>query len=115
MRGRRLFLVPLLLLAAGFAPAPFPRKQRNDPAKDEVGKMQGSWVVVQFVVGGRDLVSLLPPSLLRIEFAGSRMTTLLKGGLPTTWHVELSPASAPKGLTKTEDGDRTVARCIYRF
>jgi uncharacterized protein (TIGR03067 family) len=54
MRKQLLFLLALAVLALGFAPAPFPKRERVKD--DESRKIQGTWVQVQQGFRGRGMM-----------------------------------------------------------
>src|SRR5262245_51684366 len=107
MRVRGLLLV-CLFLVLGFAPAPFPRSRREDPGKDDLRRMQGTWVVVRYQAGKRDLVPLIAPRTFHFEFEGNRLRLVLADAVPTTWRLTLSSTSVPRGFDRTRDDDSTT-------
>jgi uncharacterized protein (TIGR03067 family) len=112
--GWRLLLLMALVLAAGFAPAPLPRRGRDDPATADLRRMQGLWVVVKYEHGGLDHLSQYREQIC-FRFQGKGMTCELDGEVRSRWVVELSPAPTPRALTKTGVDQKWLMNAIYRF
>jgi uncharacterized protein (TIGR03067 family) len=94
--------IPLLLavaLAVGFAPAPFPKKDRTkgpDPRS-----LQGNWVMTEGHVDGvtRYGATYRPGGLSasvrdQVEIVGNRLTFPPKKGVVTTWTIHLVGGNA---------------------
>jgi uncharacterized protein (TIGR03067 family) len=96
--------IPLLLataLAVGFAPAPFPKKERTrgpDPRS-----LQGTWVMTEGQVDGMgNYGATYRPSGLsaalrdQVQIAGNRLTFPEKkaSGVVTTWTIHLAGGNA---------------------
>src|SRR5262245_25383713 len=50
---RRIVLLAVVALATGFAPAPFPKKERFTQ-RDDLDPIQGLWLMTSYTSGGRD-------------------------------------------------------------
>src|SRR4051812_10428277 len=113
MRGRLCLLLSLSLLA-GFAPAPLPRTRRADPEKDDLRKMQGTWVVLRYERNGMDHARGFAGTLY-ITFQGNRMSYVMNDNdVRSRWGLVLSPGSSPRALTATRDDRRFINQGIYR-
>jgi uncharacterized protein (TIGR03067 family) len=112
--SRRLLLLTCLAVVIGFAPAPLPRARRADPEKDDLRKIQGTWVVLKYQVGGRDHVTTLGGTLY-VQFRGGRMLFSLNDEVISTCRFELSPRPR-RTLTWTSiSNESEVVRGIYHF
>jgi len=86
-----------LLLAAvalGFAPAPFPRPDRN---KDDLKEMRGDWAQVSLNVAGQGRT--VGSYTLRID--GDRLTWLSEEKAFVAWAVTLDSRKKPKSINAT--------------
>jgi uncharacterized protein (TIGR03067 family) len=93
MRVRILLLVAAGLVA-GFAPAPFPRREKLDPGKLEWKKLQGEWARTRSLVGGRPQHT--PPTTIIV--AGDRLTYTFSGSTNHEYAMTLDAGKSPKVL-----------------
>jgi uncharacterized protein (TIGR03067 family) len=90
-----------LALAAHAAPAPLPRP---DPTKEDLKKMQGTWVQVR------------PRGDIRVEITEARIQWWTRGGsLMTEWAIKLDATRKPKALDGAALGINMRWRAIYRL
>jgi uncharacterized protein (TIGR03067 family) len=83
----------LVVLSAGFAPAPFPPTER----KADLRKMQGTWAVESYSIGGRKV--FVPH--LRVVIAYERLTFRdvdPKSKNWTEWPIRVDARQRPKNL-----------------
>jgi uncharacterized protein (TIGR03067 family) len=88
----RLVLPMLAVWSLGFAPVPLPRP---DPAKEDLKRLQGAWVLAFSVKNGlREDQS--QKGVWRIE--GNRITTMLDGRKITTVSIVLDARTTPRSI-----------------
>jgi uncharacterized protein (TIGR03067 family) len=111
----RAILLILAVFVVGFAPAPFPRRSKAEPEKDDLKKMQGLWHCVRRTLAGN------PSSRgdVTVEIAGSRFRYRVDGRVTTEWQVTLDASKKPKVLDRERVAAATrgsiVLRGIYRL
>jgi uncharacterized protein (TIGR03067 family) len=111
MRTRTTLLL-LVVLAVGFAPAPFRRAAR--PKKEgDLDRMQGTWAVVERRYAG----NVLKVENAQVTLRGSRWHFVFNGEVRSRWDVRLDPTTAPRSLDYfSADGNPTsVLPAIYRL
>jgi uncharacterized protein (TIGR03067 family) len=110
MRATDLFLATAILLL-GFAPAPFPKPSRGKAggAREELKKMQGTWVVHQ-ALGGTTFHQKDLTAVIR----GDRLKYLLHGKVRTEWVIILDTSRTPKVFDHKRVGGNDILRGIYR-
>jgi uncharacterized protein (TIGR03067 family) len=86
-------VVPLLIvLSLGFAPAPVYRGKPG-PAKDDLARMQGVWVVESFIGDG----VRMPATQENVwTMTGNRVTTTFSGMPSTEFTLELGDGGVPR-------------------
>jgi uncharacterized protein (TIGR03067 family) len=86
----RRFLPLAFLLAAGFAPMPFPRP---DPSKEDLKKLQGEWHRVRHTISGG--LRSESTSGITILIAGDRMKYAVDGKPAYEWVCTLDRKTRP--------------------
>jgi uncharacterized protein (TIGR03067 family) len=108
-------LRPVVLLAAlaslGLAPVPKP-KEKPDPAKEELKKLQGKWELVSCSLGRQRLK--VRPGEEGDVYKGDQLTTFNGGEAVTRWTVTLDPTKSPKQMDK-KGKDGALLLAIYRL
>jgi uncharacterized protein (TIGR03067 family) len=90
----RITLLVAAGLIAGFAPAPFPRRERLDSGQVQRKKLQGAWVRTRSLVGGK----VQSAAATTVVIAGDRLTYTFVGTPSYEYTMTLNPARAPKVL-----------------
>src|SRR5262245_17666113 len=107
----RLPLIAVAVSALAFAPAPLPRSSPRKHASD-LGKMQGTWDVVERSLGGRSV--LHEPTQIRIQ--GDRLEFVVRGEVRSVWAVELGSWESPRRMDRRAVGGHGGQMLgIYRF
>ena len=105
---RRLTLLPGVLLALAFAPAPLPRPDR---AKEDLAMLQGQWVLAYSLERG-ERVRAEQRCLWTIT--GDRLTTSLDGKKGSECIVTLDARTTPRCIDlRTKRGDTNPAPGRY--
>jgi hypothetical protein len=101
-------VVTLAVLAAGFAPAPFPRAERErDPNKVDLARLQGTWEVANAKLNtGAGII------FNEVTIRGTRMVYRLRGQVTHECSFCLDARSGRMHET-SDNGDRSAA--AYRF
>jgi uncharacterized protein (TIGR03067 family) len=106
--------VPLLvcvLLLVGFAPAPFPKHQREHPDLDRI---QGEWVAVSYRVWYDERRSG-DASFVWAVLQGRRLTFYQAGKMTNDGTVRLSGTGHVRQIDYTEENANRAALGVYRF
>jgi uncharacterized protein (TIGR03067 family) len=96
MRARLLPLLPAALSLA-FAPAPLPKA---DPAREDLARMQGAWVLSYSVERGVKTPAA-QEAVWRIE--GDRVTTSLAGKKASSFRIVLRGSKRPRTIDVVPD------------
>jgi uncharacterized protein (TIGR03067 family) len=99
---KRAAWVVLAGLAAGFAPAPFPKPADKVPDQK---KLQGTWKVVRFARGDTDMTASYARFDRKVVIAGDSWMWQL-GGRPSS--IQYTLALDPKKKPRTFDLQRTL-------
>jgi uncharacterized protein (TIGR03067 family) len=111
MRVRIVLFFPVVLLL-GFAPAPFPRSDRDRSPRTDLSRMQGTWEVIE----RRHENQLLEDEQLRVIIEGKRWSFRFRGRLGSRWDIEVNPDTAPRSLNLYEvERRRYLLRGVYQF
>jgi uncharacterized protein (TIGR03067 family) len=112
MRTGILFVV---LLAVGFAPAPFPRPARPNAARSDLQRMQGTWDIVDHVYRTRSHRNRDG----KVEIEGNRWRCQFPGQIGDRWEIQLDPTMKPRSMDFAQVGNYLYLdgflRAIYRF
>jgi uncharacterized protein (TIGR03067 family) len=101
----------LAVLAAAFAPAPFPKARSQGDASDaDLKALQGTWETVSLDLEGLGAAAR-PGDVTTID--RRRMICISRGVEGARWTVRLDATKRPKTLDLI-NGDKVV-RCIYRL
>jgi hypothetical protein len=95
----RLLLLAALILVVGFAPAPFPKRQR-ETKKALIDQMQGWWAHTHEVESGRQG----PLWGLRIHIEGKTLQYYVGQNKADGWTITVDPTTNPPSLDKTRLG-----------
>src|SRR5262249_43485264 len=108
MSRERLALLVVAALSLGFAPAPFPRPQKN---RTDLQKMQGLWNLVEERSEGQPRQ---PVRQLQVTIRGERLAFVVGGKEADTWTLALDPAKKPRTLDlKRENNTNWVLPGLY--
>ncbi len=106
--GATVFLMAGLLMAAD--------KPKQDTVKEEIRKLQGTWVVVSFHVAGQPLDAAKGR---KWTFSGDKLKTPLLKGEMLEQTYQLDPAKKPKAIdfyvSKDQGGPGFPTKCIYEL
>jgi uncharacterized protein (TIGR03067 family) len=105
---RRVILL-LVVLSVAFAPAPFPKPNRQT----DLEKLQGEWVTVKSVLEG-DEVKLTPGRDTAV-FKGDQISFVTGGTVSARWTITLGPAQQPRTLDLRGAGATNFILGIYRL
>ena len=113
MRNHALVLA-VAVLALGFAPAPFPKPPRPDGAKEELKKLEGTWLVVRRTRQGSPVPQR---GVTTVVIAGDRLQFIVDGMVRTEWTITLDVTKTPRVFDRTKVGKPpgVVLRGIYRL
>jgi uncharacterized protein (TIGR03067 family) len=102
-RMRQILSLPLVIVAIGFAPAPFPRSVRvGDPNRADLDQLQGTWQISRHVLDDAEM----EPNGLKLIVEGSRLHWMQNGSRRSSWTFTLDARGTPKAMDMTrEDGD----------
>jgi uncharacterized protein (TIGR03067 family) len=86
MRKYAPLLAATALSLTAFAPAPLPKP---DPSKTELQKIQGTWVLTSYTLGGQAIAGFDGSEPLTVVIAGNRMRYLRGGRTVSEWEITL--------------------------
>lgn len=91
----RLLILSTAILAVAFAPAPFPKKDR-EVRKTLLEQMQGWWAHTAETQDGR------PGQLfgLRVHVEGNKLQYYVNQGVADGWTIKVDPSTKPPSLDK---------------
>src|SRR5262249_25531501 len=98
----RLLLLSTAILAVAFAPAPFPKKDR-ETRKSLLEQMQGWWAHTAEVQDGR------PSALfgLRVHIEGNTLQYYVNQSKADGWTIKVDPSTKPPSLDKMSLNSKT--------
>jgi uncharacterized protein (TIGR03067 family) len=103
---RATLLVLAVFVSLAFAPAPFPKTNRQAADQDDLKKMQGDWYRVEY-----DGEPERPP--LHVRIVGDRLNFISASG---TYTLRLNPTKRPKHIDiGTPDDQTELYRGVYRL
>jgi uncharacterized protein (TIGR03067 family) len=99
-------LVALALVAAGV---------QDDPVKDELAKLQGSWVVIALTEDGKEVPLPLKELRLRLIITGDKYTTKTGDGtaLLGQGRIEIDPTKKPKTIDQVSTAPADKGRTSH--
>src|SRR5262249_25607900 len=107
----RLFLLLAALPALAFAPVPKP-KEKPDPGKEDLKRLQGEWEMLECSVDGQRVK--VRPGEASDVFKGDQLMTLNRGEVVTRSSITLDARKSPRRMdVKTKGGNLLLA--IYRL
>ena len=101
-----LLLLLLAALAAGFAPAPFPRPERR---RTDLEKMQGTWVLDSMLLDGRTSRR----GGTRVTIEGDRLKYVNDGKVGVEYVLTLSPSQRPREYVSRQVGTAVIFQGLY--
>jgi uncharacterized protein (TIGR03067 family) len=104
----RLLLLLGLILVVGFAPAPFPKRQREEP-KTTLQRMQGWWTIVSERWSGQPGRT----SGLRVHISGDTLQYYGGENKADGWTITVDDSIRPAGLDKTSLGSAKGSKPGY--
>jgi uncharacterized protein (TIGR03067 family) len=89
------------------------RPMKKDPVKEDMKLLQGEWIIMSYVQGGKDYSASYAGTMVR-TITGNRWNTT-QGGAVTQYNFKIDPTKKPKtiDITMAGDGVQQSFPCIY--
>jgi uncharacterized protein (TIGR03067 family) len=99
----RALLLPAVVLSLAFAPAPFPKPRRGDPAPD-ARQIQGTWQLLSRTCGGEQVSHVVATAQIS---AGRLVLMDSKGDWRSPFTLTLDPTKKPRWFDTKSEGSST--------